>query len=229
MIQTVLMKEIITCCCGKAVVTSCLSWKPSKKVSPHSKASNEMHTLNNKFLLAGFANCMSGCCSLQRCALFFEKVVKKLFVFFSKKVPMSPVHFTQRTSLMTLNKSCHKDFMPRRNTIVGNQAVSQQLCACVSMNCEVWSGTAAVVSHEILKQLTYLNDQLLLFSFSWSLPVACVLPVKRECFQASTRAFKWKGSSQLAEFLPCLQVAHSRKRLNFRLGSVIGPLSVTQC
>ena len=42
MIQTVLMREIITCFCGKAVVTSYLFWKPSKKVSSHSSASNKI-------------------------------------------------------------------------------------------------------------------------------------------------------------------------------------------
>lgn len=40
--------------------------------------------------------------------------------------------------------------------------------------------------------------------------MACLLPVKRECCQASTRDVKWKGSSWPAEFLPSLQVAHSR-------------------
>lgn len=36
---------------------------------------------------------------------------------------------------------------------------------------------------------------LFLFSFSWILPVACLLPVKRELFQVSARVVKWKGNS----------------------------------
>ena len=35
-----------------------------------------------------------------------------------------------------------------------------------------------------------------LLSFSWSLPMADLLPVKRECCQASARAVEWKGRSQ---------------------------------
>ena len=42
------------------------------------------------------------------------------------------------------------------------------------------------------------------FSFSCSLPVACLLPVKRECCKVSARAVKWKGSSWPTEFFPSL-------------------------
>ena len=104
---------------------------------------------------------------------------------------MSPVHFTPLTSLMRLSKSCHKDFMPRRNTIVGSHTVSIEF----NRNCEVWSGqgmAAVVFDHKMADKPGLFCSS---FSFSSSLSVACLLPVKRECCKASARAVKWKGSS----------------------------------
>ena len=68
---------------------------------------------------------------------------------------MSPVHFTPLTSLMRLNKSWHKDFMPRRNTIVGSHTVSID-----KIQHELWGVVGAgkwLLWYLIIKWLTNLN------------------------------------------------------------------------
>lgn len=55
---------------------------------------------------------------------------------------------------------------------------------------------------------------LLLFSFSGSFPVACVLFVERECCQTQTTVDKWKGTGDSCTLLLCILLIRRNLKAN---------------